>query len=901
MSNNRVLTALKDYCIEGTLHGLRYIGSSSLSVGERFFWLLSFSMTVGASGWFIMNVYEKWQSNPVIMSYGPYDSKLSELPFPAITICSMNRAKRDVAQQVANQRYEESLAMNDNIYAEKNDSVYDWTPQRGYLDDEDGDEIIPRRSNGPGLKSGLTLILDAHVDNYYCSSTGSAGFKVLMSSPSETPRMRDYAHLLNPGVEMRVSIRPVITEAKESLRNVPVMKRRCYFEESPDEKYCVHRNVLCAQAVREELSKRDACQCLRSCYDIYYITTKSFGKLLPNSVRKQIHIPDGSSMESTTVVHFYFMKSSYSKLIKSELFAFTDIISNIGGLLGLFMGFSLMSIVEIIYFLSLRLWCSYNKEQTIKNSKKTFNKQDFYHQCMWSEESVDCKDLFTLTLADDGLCCFFNRLPSELIYRKEYNQWFSIDDSIYTPKFEKDRVYDWTPQRGYVDDKNADKIIPRRANGPGLKSGLTLILDATLNNFYCSSTGSAGFKVIITEATESLRNVPIFKRRCYFEGEKFLKYYRDGCQCLDSCYDISYTTTKSSGKLLPNSIRKRTDIPEGGTAESTTIVHFYFMKSSYSKLVKSELFAFTDIVREYCKISCSILDMQAVYTFLGNIGGLLGLFMGFSIMSIVEIIYFLSLRLWCSYHKERKIENIKKTFNNQDYSHIYWFVTDDSIVVQKDDEVYDWTPQRGYLNDKNADKIIPRRANGPGLKSGLTLILDATLDHFYCSSTGSAGFKVIITEATESLRNVPIFKRRCYFQGEKFLKYYSDGCQCLDSCYDISYTTTKSSGKLLPNSIRKKIDIPDNTSAESITVVHFFFMKSSYNKLIKSELFAFTDIVSNIGGLLGLFMGFSIMSIVEIIYFLSLRLWCSYHKERSIKNSKKTFNNQDHFHISIKS
>lgn len=40
----------------------------------------------------------------------------------------------------------------------------------------------------------------------------------------------------------------------------------------------------------------------------------------------------------------------------------------------------------------------------------------------------------------------------------------------------------------------------------------------------------------------------------------------------------------------------------------------------------------------------------------------------------------------------------------------------------------------------------------------------------------------------------------------------------------------------------------------------------------RSEVYGYTDFLANCGGLLGLFLGFSILSIVEIIYFLTLRL-----------------------------
>nr|CAI5868443.1 unnamed protein product [Callosobruchus analis] len=237
-----------------------------------------------------------------------------------------------------------------------------------------------------------------------------------MSSPSDTPRIREFGHLLNPGVEIRVAINPVIKQARESLINIPITKRLCYFEgekflkyyrhysksnchlecesnrslalcqcaphfmpKSANERFCDQEDLTCRQKVMRDTSTHDVCHCLRSCHEMYYLSTKSYGKLLPNGIWKKINLPEGSSVKSTTIVHFFFTKSNYNKLIKSELFALTDIVSNIGGLLGLFMGFSIMSIVEIIYFLSLRLWCGNHKERRIDNRKKALNTQDYCH------------------------------------------------------------------------------------------------------------------------------------------------------------------------------------------------------------------------------------------------------------------------------------------------------------------------------------------------------------------------------------------------------------------------------------------------------------------------------------------------------------------------------------------
>lgn len=55
-------------------------------------------------------------------------------------------------------------------------------------------------------------------------------------------------------------------------------------------------------------------------------------------------------------MNLYFKRNHIETKERNELYGFSDFISNFGGLLGLFTGFSMLSFIEIIYFLSLRIW-----------------------------------------------------------------------------------------------------------------------------------------------------------------------------------------------------------------------------------------------------------------------------------------------------------------------------------------------------------------------------------------------------------------------------------------------------------------------------------------------------------------------------------------------------------------
>ena len=49
-------------------------------------------------------------------------------------------------------------------------------------------------------------------------------------------------------------------------------------------------------------------------------------------------------------------------------------------------------------------------------------------------------------------------------------------------------------------------------------------------------------------------------------------------------------------------------------------------------------------------------------------------------------------------------------------------------------------------------------------------------------------------------------------------------------------------------------------------------------------------IVANVGGLLGLCLGFSVLSLVEIVYYLTLRVFCGYFQSRKKGQKKKEKN-----------
>lgn len=277
-----------------------------------------------------------------------------------------------------------------------------------------------------GSDMGLTLILDAEVENYYCSSTSSSGFKVLLHSPIEIPRIADFGFFVTPGRETKVVITPKITGASDLIRKIPIHKRQCIFANEANLSYyniyskkncemeciskltedncgctlyymprkfnnesiiCNRKKAYCYEKVLFDIahSSNDefSCNhCLPACFEINYEREISSSNLgtgdFITRYNYMILNRDANYIENNlAIIHIFLLENSYGGFTKTEFIGFTDFLSNIGGLLGLFMGFSVISLIEIIYFVSLRPYYVAKRDQrnieSFQISKKRVN------------------------------------------------------------------------------------------------------------------------------------------------------------------------------------------------------------------------------------------------------------------------------------------------------------------------------------------------------------------------------------------------------------------------------------------------------------------------------------------------------------------------------------------------
>lgn len=95
------------------------VGFPSTSVGVfmyctcRLAWMLVFLSGICFSGYFCWQMWQKWDESPIITSVETQMYPLKNVPFPAITICSVNKvSKRRLMKALENPKLEQTLHWN---------------------------------------------------------------------------------------------------------------------------------------------------------------------------------------------------------------------------------------------------------------------------------------------------------------------------------------------------------------------------------------------------------------------------------------------------------------------------------------------------------------------------------------------------------------------------------------------------------------------------------------------------------------------------------------------------------------------------------------------------------------------------------------------------------------------
>ncbi|KYM81681.1 Sodium channel protein Nach [Atta colombica] len=177
-----------------------------------------------------------------------------------------------------------------------------------------------------------------------------------------------------------------------------------------------------------------------------------------------------------------------------------------------------------------------------------------------------------------------------------------------------------------------------------------------------------------------------------------------------------------------------------------------------------------------------------------------------------------------------------------------------------------------------------------GIERGLTVVMDPFLDDYFYSMLPIKGWKAskdyswricnsldsecLAKHKSDWLTILPHEEEHTNFEKEeKALHCYSCYAACEDISYDVlSWTTDITPGKFNTNLLQ-------NYNVTNEGIVHVYFSKYGTIKLKQDMSFYWYDLVSDIGGICGVFIGFSFITIVELLYFFMLMFRDLFYKK----------------------
>ncbi|XP_017110495.2 pickpocket protein 28 [Drosophila elegans] len=286
-----------------------------------------------------------------------------------------------------------------NLTTEDGFESVKWDPEAGYPETLPH-KFYPSTSSGTGISLGFTAVLDAEMNEYYCSSTNGPGFKVYFHNPVEVPMVKEAGLITAIGYETNYRIEMVRAEAVPAIRSISRDGRQCLFKNEKELIYyriytrlncenecvaaylyetcscipfeypqiysnattCSMRDTICVRRAQRAENRPSwvKCrqQCLPSCFDLNYLASGFSFPLASNNFQLANALVEGINKsylsENIAVINVYYRESVYHGNTKNAYVGLTEFLSNVGGVMGLFMGFSVISLAEIFYFLILK-------------------------------------------------------------------------------------------------------------------------------------------------------------------------------------------------------------------------------------------------------------------------------------------------------------------------------------------------------------------------------------------------------------------------------------------------------------------------------------------------------------------------------------------------------------------
>lgn len=319
---------------------------------------------------FIESTAQSCESMVVKCKFGGKIVKCSNIFVPVLSdegyCCAFNIVHskfmftREARTRINNTRWVNSLAV-------------DWTTENGYPPNLPLN-YYPHPAQGPGESLGFTIVLDADIDDYFCSSTNVAGFKILLHNPTETPQIKELGLILETGHESKFRISTDKIDASPEIRGIKPELRQCLFTQEGNLLYfrtyskrncemeceaaryieqckcimhympriysnatlCNLHDFRCIDQITSFSETQRSCaeMCLPGCFDLTFLPV-AFSAPIDHSNHFMVSEKSLSkykneyTSKNLAIVHFYYKDNSFRSYMQSQYIGMTEFLCEI--------------------------------------------------------------------------------------------------------------------------------------------------------------------------------------------------------------------------------------------------------------------------------------------------------------------------------------------------------------------------------------------------------------------------------------------------------------------------------------------------------------------------------------------------------------------------------------------
>ncbi|KAG5313182.1 PPK28 protein, partial [Acromyrmex insinuator] len=293
------------------------------------------------------------------------------------------------------------------------------------------------KAPGSGRDVGLAVALNIEPNMYKATSRPFVGASIIIHDPIDFPDIGTHIAAVPVGHVMAISITGTSIRGMESLRTIPLEKRLCYFDDEVSgeipyshqscisnciakhiyhmcgclpfyypktlfnvldkgKKICYLSDINCLLSIRKSIphhTNTETCKkCLPQCTDMLYTINSEYVKL--EDVGFDSDLTNGLNINNMSFVYVFFGDVSYVEYRKESTISWDSLIASFGGIFGLCLGGSMLSVTELIYLLARQLFTKQKKMlKWQKQSRMTFPPASEVFLSIPTKEKVQLRNL----------------------------------------------------------------------------------------------------------------------------------------------------------------------------------------------------------------------------------------------------------------------------------------------------------------------------------------------------------------------------------------------------------------------------------------------------------------------------------------------------------------------------